>query len=158
MTININLFSEGSVQNAISRLKVRLDHLEEDTEQLVDILTEEGAEIAQSAYGDWGVAAVPMTEGTTGNIVVYGDNPLIAEFGAGDATLNPASLFENSPETDVFPGSYSRENAQQYWKWGVWYFGGEVYREVEPRMGLAQAKAYIIENATDIAKEVMAYD
>ena len=157
MTINISLSTE-SIQNAIDRLHVRLHHLEDDTEQLVDILTNEGAEVAQAAYGDWGVIAVPMSEGTEGNIVVYGDEPLIAEFGAGDATLNPKSMFDHAPSTDVFPGSYSRENAQEYWKWGSWVFGGELYTEIPPRKGLYKAKQHILNEYLTTAKEVMKYD
>ena len=85
--------------------------------------------------------------------------PLIAEFGAGDATLNPAQFFEHSPETDVFAGSYSLEQGtKEYWEWGSWHFGGQLYTEVEPRQGLYKAKQHIIETATETAREVMAYD
>ena len=158
MNIKISLDTQ-SIENAISRLTIRQMHLEEDTEQLVDILTNEGAEVAQSAYGDFGVAATPMSEGTQGTIFVYGDMPLIAEFGAGDATVDPKALFEHAPFTDVFPGSYSlEEGTKEYWKWGSWHFGGELYKEVQPRLGLAQAKMHIMNTAVETAMEVMHYD
>ena len=157
MNINVKL-SDESIQSAINKLQKIRDYFSEDSEKLVDILTNEGAEIAQAAYGSWPVSAVPMSALGVGTITVYGDELLIAEFGAGDATLNPSSMFEHAPNTDVFPGSYSRENAQQYWKWGSWYFGGRVYSEVAPHMGLYQAKRYLIEHSTEIAREVIQFD
>ena len=164
MKIDISLLSPESVQNEIARLKVRKMHFEEDLEQLIDILVNEGAEVAQSAYGDFPVEAVPIAEGDRGEIFVYGDMPLIAEFGAGDATLDPGELFERSPETDVFPGSYSlEEGTREYWDshlngQGVWHFGGEPYTQVPPRQGLYKAKQHIIETSTETAREVMTYD
>ena len=131
------------------------EDLHDNLSQAVDILINEGAEIAQAAYGDWGVQAVPVTDETQGAIMVVGDMPLIAEFGAGDATLDPGSLFENAPDTDVFPGSYSlEEGSKEYFLTGRWHFGGKVYTEVEPRQGLYKAKQHIIENSSNIIQEV----
>lgn len=151
----MSLFSEQSVQNAIDRLHVRLHHLEEDTEQLVEILTNEGADVANGSYSDYPVSAVPKTSGTQGEIIVSGHMPMIAEFGAGDQTLSDG--FENTP-AEARAGSYSEEHARQYSRWGFWYFGGEVYSEVYPHHGLRDAKRYIIKNSASVAREVMTYD
>ena len=131
------------------------ENLEDDVEQLVEILTNEGAEVAQAAYGDWGVQATPVPDGTTGEIIVSGDYPAIAEFGAGDETLSGG--FENMPG-EIRPGSYSEEHAKQYVRWGFWYFGGQVYTDVPAHHGLLDAKRYIIANAQDIAREVIQLD
>ena len=155
MTINIDLSTE-SIENAIARLKVRKMHLEEDTEQLVEILTNDGAEIAQSAYGDYPVAVKTSILETNGQIIVDGDMPLIAEFGAGDGVI-PVK-FENAPPEPVYSGSYSEQHARQYSRWGFWYFGGKVYSDIPARHGLLDAKRHIIETATETAMEVMAYD
>ena len=156
MKIDIELSTE-SIDNAIARLKVRKMHLEEDVEQLVEILTNDGAEVAQAAYGDFPVEAVPEVKGTHGEITVVGDMPLIAEFGAGQATM--PVLFENEPNTPVYEGSYSQlEGTQEYYQYGSWHFGGEYYTEVPARHGLLDAKQYIIENSTETALEVMTYD
>ncbi len=156
MNIRINLSTE-SIQNAIQRLKVRQIHLEEDLEQVVEILTNEGAEIAQAAYGNYNVQTVAQSSGTTGEITVAGDAALIAEFGAGQATM--PVLFENAPSTPVYEGSYSElVGSQEYYKTGSWHFGGKYYTEVPARHGLLDAKQYIIEHSTEIAKEMMAYD
>ena len=154
--ININLeLSTESINHAVELLAEYQDYIEDGLEQVVDILTNEGAEIAQASYGDWGVAAVPSTDGSHGYIDVMGDMPLIAEFGAGDATLDPGSLFEGSTDTDVFPGSYSMEyGSGEYAQYGSWHFGGRRYTEVAPRMGLYNAKQHIIENGLQIVLEV----
>lgn len=157
MNINVSLSVE-SIRTAIDRLKLRKGHLLEDTEQLVDILTNEGAEVAQSAYEEWSLAVIPYTDKTEGSIIVAGDMPLIAEFGAGDATLEPKAFFENSPDTMVFPGSYSLEHALEYAILGEWRFAGKWMSEVQPKQGLYQAKMHIINTYADTAKEVMTYD
>ena len=169
MTIRIEL-SPQSINEAIRRLEMYKEDLEIGIMDIVEILANEGAEIAQAAYGNWGVQAVPSTEqgssdmSATGFIDVAGDMPLIAEFGAGDATLDPATLFEHSPDTEVFPGSYSLlEGSRQYWDshlkgQGVWHFAGEEYTEVEPRQGLYKAKTHIIERSSEVAREVLSHD
>ena len=154
MKIKIRLSTE-SIASAIEKLVEYQEELENGLNQVVEFLTTEGAEVAQGMYGDWGVAAVPSVDEAHGYIDVYGDMPLIAEFGAGDTVINPAVLFENSPGTDVYPGSYSIEyGSKEYATYGSWHFGGQKYTQVEPRLGLFNAKNYIIENSTRIAQEV----
>ena len=83
-----------------------------------------------------------------------GQAPVIAEFGAGDATI--PVLFENYAGVDVYPGSYSEQvGSGEYAETGVWHFGGKVYRQVEPRGGMLMAREYIRDNSTEIAREVI---
>ena len=51
MRIQISLSTE-SIQNAIRLLNERKQMLEDDLEQFVEILANEGAEVANAAYGD----------------------------------------------------------------------------------------------------------
>lgn len=141
--------------NVIDRLNNQLLHLENGAEQLVEILANEGADVANGSYSEYPVTATAIASGTTGEIKVEGKFPLIAEFGAGDQTLSDG--FENTP-AEARPGSYSEEHARQYSRWGFWYFGGQVYNEVYPHHGLRDAKRYIIKNSESIAREVMTYD
>jgi hypothetical protein len=97
----------------------------------------------------------------TAVITTSGKANLIAEFGAGDDT-DPATGFENQPDTPVYAGSYSElEGTGEYATTGQWHFGGRVYYgepdnlRVEPRRGLMQAKVYILEEGADIAKGVI---
>ena len=152
MTINMKL-SDTDIERVIRELLLIQDNIEDSAEKITEILTEEGAEVAQSAYGNFPVKATPMVKGTEGTIVVAGDMPLIAEFGAGQATM--PVMFENAPATPVYEGSYSElEGSQEYYKYGSWHFGGEYFTEVPARHGLLDAKQFIVENGTDIAAEV----
>lgn len=151
MKISISLSTE-SIESAISKLQDIKDNLEDGLEQLVTVLAEEGADTAQLHYGDWNVSVTPVPEGKSASIVVAGDYPLMAEFGAGDDVV--AEGFEKIP-TVVRPASYSEQHAQQYATYGYWYFGGKKYYGVPPHFGLYNAKQYIIENSTEIAKEVI---
>lgn len=152
MKLKISLSTE-SIYEAIGRLMEAQDNLEYGLQQTVEMLTKEGAAVAQSAYG--GMATVTdEADGFHGTISASGEAVAIAEFGAGDATL--PVLFENYPGVDVYPGAYSEQvGSGEYAMTGRWHFGGNVYTEVEPRAGLYNAKMYIQENAAEIAKEAI---
>ena len=156
MKINIKL-SEASVLSAIRKLRQVQDDLRWGLNQTVDILTKDGAMVANDKYGRMATAIGYMPDETTGIVAVVGETNLIAEFGAGDATLPPAGMFEDSPDTPVYPGSYSEsdEGTGEYARTGKWHWGGREFTEIEPRMGLYNAKNYIEKNAVDIAKEVI---
>ena len=160
-TIRISL-SEASIERAIRRLEEAAENLERGLDETVELLAIEGGEVAQESYGGMATAYGTVSDGI-GEIVSTGEENLIAEFGAGDATLDPLSLFANAPKTDVFEGSYSLEvGSGEYWKskmetgQGRWHFGGREYTEVQPRMGLFNAKHYVIDHSTETAKEVIA--
>jgi hypothetical protein len=160
VTINVKL-STGSILKAIHRLQQAKQNLRFGLDDTVDILTKEGAEIAQIAYGDMANAVGYMEDEATGIIATSGEANIIAEFGAGDATEIPTG-FENMPDTPVYPGSYSElVGSGEYYTTmmetgeGRWHFGGVEYHEVQPRNGLMKAKAYIVASAENIAKEVI---
>lgn len=154
MKIQIAL-SEASIERAIRRLLKAQENLQQGLEDTVDILCREGGEVAQSSYQGMAVA-YGVSAGGEGQIVSTGENNLIAEFGAGDDTVDPTSLFSHAPATDVFPGAYSLEvGSGEYWEKGKWHFGGREYTTVPPRMGLWNAKQYVIEHSTEVAKEVI---
>lgn len=160
MTLNLSLSTE-SIDAAVRQLQSMGEDLEDDVEQFVEVMANEGAEVAQSAYGNWNVQAVAIPDGTQAEIIVAGDMPLIAEFGAGDATLDPKTFFENSPETPVFPGSYSLfEGSREYYNFGSWRmpYTNLWLTQVAPRHGLFNAKLYLLERSTDIAREVIQLD
>ena len=146
----------------MSRFEEAKENLDQGVSDLVDILATEGADIANASYGSMAVAWPHKdSEGdfsATGHIGVSAETPdvaLIAEFGAGDDTT--AVKFENPPDEPVYPGAYSEspKGAGQYATMGRWFYGGREYRYVEPRMGLYNAKTYIVANGHDIAEEVV---
>ena len=156
MKIEIQL-SEESVRSAIRQLRQIQDNLRWGLEETIDILVKDGEMVANSKYGGMAEAIGYMPDENTGIIAAVGKANLIAEFGAGDATLPPAGMFEDSPDTPVYPGSFSEseEGSGEYAATGKWHWGGAVFTEIEPRMGLYNAKNYIEKNAIDIAKEVI---
>lgn len=151
---NIKL-SVPSINMAIRRLKDYKDDFDENVLEIVDILTKDGAEEAQSKYAGYPVEAVPYVDGNQGEITVIGDMPAIAEFGAGKGVVQ--TDFENLPE-EIREGSYSEQHAKQFSRWGFWYFGGEVYYDVPGHHGLMAAKRYIVEHSTEVAREVFSND
>ena len=150
-TIKVSL-SVASIEKAIRELTRMQENIQQGLEDTVDTLCQEGGEIAQAAYGGMAEAA-GFSNGTEGAIISTGEDNLIAEFGAGDGVI-PVK-FTNAPKTPVYPGSYSEEHARQYARWGFWYFAGEVYSEVPARHGLLDAKRYLIEHSSEIAREVI---
>lgn len=155
MNINIGI-SDYEIKAAISTLVQAIDNLKYGVEQTVEILTKNGAMIAQAEYG--GMASVDYdSDKTIGIIGTKADKAnIIAEFGAGDATLDPLDLFQNDTVTPVYPGSYSElVGSGEYARDGKWHFGGKEYTEVEPRLGLFEAKQYILNEGIDIAEGVI---
>ena len=155
MTINLVLSTDG-INDAVRRLQNIKDNLQYGVEQTVDILAKNGTAIANLHYRGMADASYQMPDDHTAVISVGGNAPLIAEFGAGDATI-PGTGFENTPDTPTYPGSYSEsdEGSGMYAEYGWWRFGGRVYTEVPPRSGLLDAKDYIVTNGNSIAKGVI---
>ena len=170
MKINFVLSAE-SIGTAVGKLQTALDELKQDVSDCVDILVTEGAEQANYHYGSM-ATAIPQRDSedlehgiVEGHIGVTADSPetaIIAEFGAGDAVIDYD--FENKEPVPIYPGSYSElVGSREYFnslmasggETGTWHFGGKTYHEVQPRRGLANAKAFIIMNAEDIVKGVI---
>lgn len=149
ITIKVSL-STISINEAIKRLNEIAMNLDIGLEETIDILATEGGEVAQAAYGGM-ATAYGYGQGKDGVIVSTGDGNVIAEFGAGQATM--PVMFENSPATPVYEGSYSElEGSGEYYRFGSWHFGGRYYTEIPARHGLLDAKNYVIENSTEVAR------
>lgn len=155
MKIDIHLSTE-SIQHAISALEEVKENIKNGLSEAIEILIKEGTLIAQGADGSMAEISGEMTGETVGTISASGDAAIIAEFGAGDTVINPSAMFENSPTTDVYPGAYSLlVGTKEYATFGSWHFGGRKYTQVEPRMGLFQAKRHIVDNGTQIVQGVI---
>ena len=162
MTINIQL-SEQGIKSAISALQTAKSNIENGLTQTIDILAKDGANEAQTADGGMAVVTGTLMGSNTAIIQAAGEAPVIAEFGAGDATMI-GILFDNPPGVDVYPGSYSEQvGSGEYYRTrmasggtgGHWHFGGIKYTEVKPKQGMLKAKQYIIRESTNIAKGVI---
>lgn len=157
--------------NAISQLIDRLEFFKEHIgEELVNILCIEGADEANIAYGSMASATGGVEEAsegsTIGKIIASSGNEdtlLIAEFGAGDATITPSMEFESSGlDSVVFRGAYSLlKGTKEYYEHGSWQFppkSGIYHTEVEARHGLFNAKLYVMQNYERLAEEVIRFD
>lgn len=166
MKIDVKL-SETGINNLISRLQTIKENLQYGIEQTVEILAKEGADEANRAYGGIAYASESKEDSNTAVITVTGKNPIIAEFGAGYATMEYHPFAKNAP-VPIEVASYSKMNFDQspygglFWitndlypNEGYWYFGGETYDRVEARHGLLNANDYIVAKSTEIAKEVI---
>jgi len=162
MTINLKL-SNDSINTAIADLQSAMINLMLGIQDTLEILATDGAEIARanydtvnSEYGTNATAAGLLVDDHTSKIISIGMENLIAEFGAGDST-DPASGFENAPNTPVYAGSFSESEYghQQYVKYGFWYHDGKGYRLINPGHGLLAAKSYIMSDGARIASEVI---
>jgi len=154
-----------SIENAIRALEAYRDGVEERTHQLVDRLTENGAEEARAAFGN--MASVDsVSSGNTGLIEASGPAVIIAEFGAGLSTMENHPMAENAP-VPIERWSYSRAYGGEAWQYaeagsvapgeiepGWWYFGGKQMARVEPRHGIMDARDYIENNLVDEARSV----
>lgn len=167
MTIDVSL-DVGAITDLIGRLNP--NRFQETLEELVDVLSIEGAGIASSAYGSMaGAIGVRDSEGQgtasahIETIAADEDLAWIAEFGAGDDTITVSDYFDSDNayfwDLWVFPGAYSLfKGSMQYWKFHHWQFGGQWYEGVPARQGLYHAKEYIKQHYADIAGRVIRFD
>ena len=167
MTIDIELSTAG-IQRAIRKLEKVRDNLDADVTHIVDTLAKEGAIRARIAYNGMAHATSEMVSDTEAKIVADGgdrETTIIAEFGAGYATMEDHPFAANAP-VPIEVASYSRQNNRGhgglfYWTdfahpgEGFWYFGGQEYDRVEPKHGLLDAYDWILGNSTRIAREVI---
>lgn len=162
MKISFDLSPEG-IQKAIDRLNDVKENLEIGMNDLVEVLAQDGALEANKAYGRMASAAYVPESMTSAKIVATGDQAIIAEFGAGYATMENHPFAAKAP-VPIEPTSYSRAQFPYGLFYitddlmpgeGYWFFGGKEYDRVEPRHGLLNAYEYILQNSTRIAKEVI---
>lgn len=173
MKINIDLSPEG-IEKAIAKLTDIKDNLDIGLNDLVEVLAHDGAEVANEAYDGMASAAFLPDTMTQAKIVVPGgDKAIIAEFGAGYATMEYHPFAANAP-VPIKVGSYSEAHdgmfalsdrlypGEGFWIFGWTKEGGKLavgkpifYDRIQPRHGLLNAHDYILENSTRIAKEVI---
>lgn len=160
MNITLSL-SSGSIESAIRSLQQAKDDFSHDVEQTLDVIAKDAAEVAQSIDGSMAsVDGMAISETESKVIASGGDSMIIAEFGAGNATLDPGAFFETSElDSWVFPGSYSLfKGTMEYYLFHQWEFpraSGHWYEEVKARQGMYSAKLFIMSNSSRIAREMI---
>ena len=157
MIINLEV-SQNALESVASLLETVIENINSGVNETVEIMTNEGAMKAESAYGGMATVSTSRPNETTGVIEASGDAAIIAEFGAGEMTIeeNP---FEYPPSVPVYRWSYSElVGTQEGYATGKWHFGGKEYRYVKPRRGLYKAKQHIIGKMVEVAQGAIHYD
>ena len=138
-TIEIELSAAGC-RNAIQQLREYQREVRRRMDEVCRRLAEIGVAEAQNhLYFDAGNDDATLSVRKMNNgyrVVMDGNDVYFIEFGTGDAVNvhgNPTTAIE------VWSGSYSFENAQQYYLKGYWYFDGERYTETPAYMPLYYA-------------------
>lgn len=138
-TIDIEL-SVAGCRNAIRELNEYRREVRRRLDEVCRQLAEIGAAEAQNNlyFADGNDDAIISTAKTQNGykVVMDGSDVYFIEFGTGNAVNvhgNPTTAVE------VWSGSYSFENAQQYYIKGYWYYNGERYTETPAYMPLYHA-------------------
>lgn len=160
MNINVNV-SDIGIRDAISALLKAKDNLKYGAEQTIEILAKSGSYIANHFNRSMATATDIKIDETTSIIESVGKAAIIAEFGAGDATIPSSAFFPNaSPDvaSKTFRGSYSMLHARQYIDFGEWEYppgSNNWMSEVVPRHGMYYAMMFVVNNSTNVAKGVI---
>ena len=156
-TISVDPLDKNSVNNAIKELKAYKAWVQAKETELRLRLATLGATVASiqfsRAFYD-GVNDVSVRVDNTGSVaVIYAEGEAVAfiEFGAG------AAYGYGHPEASKFgtgPGTYP--NGKGHWNDpnGWWYAHGEHTYGNPPAMGMYQAREEIVQQYTQIAKDV----
>lgn len=162
----MNLSTE-EIEKAIRKLTEEKDEIDDKVNRVVQILTTEGAEKAQIAFGSMAKVSEQRPNANRGVIQASARAAGVAEFGAGYAVMEHHPLAENAPYP-VEVASYSKAqypyglfyitNDLLGWGEGYWFFGGKEYNRVQPKHGLLNAYDHIMAKSTEIAKGVFNRD
>ena len=115
-------------------------------------LCEVGRQVAAAGYG--GNASVTAERTQSGaKVNIDGEGVLFIEFGTGDAAGIHAAQYDAVPAC-VYPGSWSEQHAQQYSRFGVWWFGGRWMYETPPHPYTFDAYQAMVEAIPRVASEV----
>lgn len=155
-TLEMNV--EG-VEKLIQSFTLYSQSLDDKLGQLCDKLSELGVETARAWY-ETGVVmggqhetpeveVVPTNEGCM--IRAYGDTVFFLEFGAG---IYAQTNEMNTEGLDTTPASWSKDHAQEFYKYGRWHHGDVEYVGIEPYSGMNQARASILQMIDIYAREI----
>lgn len=152
--IEIDPFDPDSIDKAIKKLDEIQKQFDVKVEQFLKEVCDCGRDAAQAAYGSHISVVSNQVSSTEWAIVAEGTALYIFEFGAGDAT-DVTNRYANEVEgLEVRPGSYSEQHAKMYSTMGKWKFGGQWYKEVQPKRGMVAAYEAITLDWRDIAERV----
>ena len=156
MSARVSIKVEG-VDKAVKALEKRITKYPEYFGKVIHTALVHGGYMARALYNGGNINTAVTVSAERAHVYydfaycklnADGDAVVFLEYGAGDQAgagdfegqdLN----FEEDSGVMIYPGSYSEENAQEYSSWGVWFFGGQVYHEIQPRRGMLHASQIV---------------
>lgn len=152
--IEIDPFDPQSVDAALKEVKAIQKSFDKKVSKFMDECVKIVENAARKGYGgDVDVKAEKVGDNEWA-IVASHEAVIFFEFGAGDATNEPANRYAGEMDFPVEKGSWSREHAQEYSTKGEWWFGGRPYKKIEQRAGMQKAYDAIESQWQEVAKEI----
>lgn len=150
--MSVDILDPSSIKALQNQLKFYQDNIEPKMQSALEILANAAAEMCQSYFGrSVNVEYELDDEEPRAVITASGKAVGFLEFGAGKATDTSHEFAGNAP-FDVYPGSYSEQNARMFVEHGFWIFGGRRYEFVLPKRGLYKTSNWIKDNYAKVIK------
>lgn len=150
--MNITIDFDG-LKEARAYLEKYSETFEDKCLEVCRILVETyGEPIAKATFGSR-IMVMPIDHGYS--LSANGEDVFFIEFGtgvrAGAITGHPwAGLAPGGAE----PGSWSKDHAQQFTRYGGWWFGGHWINGTEPYMGMYHAWEEMVAHVDEVVAEV----
>lgn len=146
ITLNINGLSEAE-----GHLKNLSDSFEEKCLEVCRLLVETyGEPIARASFGNR-TLVMPIDHGYS--LSVNGQDVFFIEFGTG-VYSDTGHPWAGSAPGGAAPGSWSKDHAQMFTRYGKWYFGGRWIEGTHPYRGMLQAWEQMVAHVDEIVAEV----
>lgn len=141
----------SGIEHALKTIEKYAD-MDRKLAELAERLCQIGEPIIHQIHGHHSrVWSEPTANGY--RIVAEGEDVLFIEFGAGDAAGSDNGLYDAVPAV-ARPGSWSETHAQQYSRYGFWFFAGQKITEVPTSPAFYYAYEAMVQNLPRIAEEV----
>ena len=115
-------------------------------------LCEIGEPIIRETHGSHAsIGIIPEDKGYS--IQAEGEQLLFIEFGTGDMGGVTDVLYDQVPDS-VGMGTWSKDHAMMYTRYGFWVFGGQIYHYTEPHPAFYYAYQAMVEALPRIVSEV----
>ena len=149
----MNISIKG-IDHAIKTIEKYAD-MQDKLMELAYRLCEIGSAVCDSVYHTSVSVYVERTD-TGARVVCSGEDVLFIEFGTGDAAGSLASLYDAVPSV-VGRGTWSATHAQQYTRWGFWYWPPgtkDPISETPPHPATYEAYQAMVQAIPQVAEEV----
>lgn len=149
--------NEQDISKCIKWINSYMDDLKFAVKQNIQDIVWKATYVAEESFGP----AVKVwydpidDEGYRYSIIANGRAVGFLEFGAGRLADASHPFAEDAPFA-VGEAEYSVLNAQQYYRWGYWFFNGKKMYYVKPRRGLFETAEFIRESIDDMRSKLSA--